>query len=274
MKRHRFLAFALVLGLLIGLSAPGWAQAGRGKGRLAGTLKDADGKPVAGARILLEHAQGFKAETRSDTKGHWAIAGLGTGEVTILFQAEGYRPTTARGRITQLSLNPPLNVILKPAAEMETKGEAGRPSPPSEPKAVLLRLYAVIASRDDLATSIDDEDLERVLEELKSVLSFRSYSKAGSFQLSLREGESRDVQIFSQPPMRCSIDDIRVETDPEGRKKVLFHLVLEQYNPELKRYLGLLDSRTEVFDLGHLVAGVSSFKGRDSLALIVGAEIK
>lgn len=272
-KRH-VIKIGLMLGLIVCLSAFGWAQAGRGTGRLAGTLRDADGKPIAGALVLLEHAKGFKAETRSDAKGHWAIAGLGTGQVSVLFQAEGYRPTTARAKIVQLSLNPPLNVILKPAAERETKGEAGRPSPPSEPKAVLLRLYAVIASRDDLATSIDDEDLEKVLEDLKSVLSFRSYTKAGSFQLPLREGESRDIQIFTQPPLRCSIDDIRVETDAEGRKKVLFHLVLEQYNPELKRYLGLLDSRTEVFDQGHLVAGVSSFKGRDSLALIVGAEIK
>jgi hypothetical protein len=274
MTKRYAIKVGIMLGLMVCLSAFGWAQAGRGKGRLAGTLTDAEGKPIVEARILLEHALGYKAETRSDAKGRWAIAGLGTGQVTVLFQAEGYRPTTARGRIVQLSLNPPLNVILKPVAEMESKGEPGRTPPPPEPKAVLLRLYAVIASRDDLATSIDDEDLERVLEELKSVLSFRSYSKAGSFQLPLREGESRDVQIFSQPPLRCSIDDIRVETDPEGRKKVLFHLVLEQYSPELKRYLGLLDSRTEVFDQGHLVAGVSSFKGSDSLALIVGAEIK
>ncbi len=269
MKRHRFLAMALVLGLLIGLSIPGWAQAGRGRGRLAGTLKDADGKPVAGARIMLEHALGYKTETRSDAKGYWAIAGLGTGEVTVLFQAEGYRPTMARAKVVQLSLNPPLPVILKPAAGREAKA-----SPASEPKAVLLRLYAVIASRDDLVTAIDDDDLKEVLDELKNVLNFRSYTKAGTFPLSLREGESRDIQIFSQPPLRCSIDEIRVETDPEGRKKVRFHLILEQYNPELKRYLSLLDSRTEVFDQGHLVAGVSSFKGRDSLALIVGAEIK
>jgi hypothetical protein len=278
MKQHRAYRIGLVLGLLIALSAPGWAQAGRGNGRLAGTLKGPDGQPVAGARVLLEHAKGFKAEARSDAKGYWAIAGLGTGEVTVFILADGYRPTTARAIVRQLTANPSLSVILKPVVEGKPAGEAGLPPDPSGRSVVRLTLYVVIASQNELKTDFEHpafiKDLEPVMSELRTLLNFRSYSQAGTYPLALREGDSCDVQLFPQPPLRCSIDDVRIQTDPEGRKKVLYRLILEQYSAELGKYLGLLDSRTEVFDQGYLVAGVSAYRKSNALALIVGAEIK
>jgi hypothetical protein len=110
-------SFWLAMILILGLSVLGRAQAGLGKGRLAGIITDANGRPVAGARILLVHLQGLKAETLSDVKGRWAIAGLGTGRVVLRILAEGFRSATVHADVRQLSRSKPLPIVLDPVAD-------------------------------------------------------------------------------------------------------------------------------------------------------------
>jgi hypothetical protein len=113
----KLFCFWLAMSLVLGLTALGRAQAGLGKGRLAGTITDADGRPIAGARILLAHVHGLKAETLSDAKGRWAIAGLGTGRVVLCVLAEGYQSATVHAPVSQLSRNPRLPIVLEPAVD-------------------------------------------------------------------------------------------------------------------------------------------------------------
>ncbi len=113
MKSKKLIGFWLAMSLILGLSVLSRAQTGLGKGRLAGTIMDVDGRPVAGARVLLVHVHGLKAETLSDAKGRWAIAGLGTGRVVLRILAEGYQSATVHVLVSQLSRNPRLPVVLE-----------------------------------------------------------------------------------------------------------------------------------------------------------------
>jgi hypothetical protein len=113
MKSKKLIGIWLAMSLVLGLSVLGRAQTGLGKGRLAGTIMDEDGRPVAGARILLAHVYGLKAETLSDAKGRWAIAGLGTGRVVLRILAEGYQSATVHVSVSQLSRNPRLPIMLE-----------------------------------------------------------------------------------------------------------------------------------------------------------------
>ena len=116
MKNKKRICCWLALSLILGLSVLGRAQAGRGQGRLAGTITDAGGRPIVGAQVLLVHMQGFKAEALSDAKGRWAIAGLGTGRVVLRILAEGYRSATIHTDVRQLVRRKPLPIVLEPAA--------------------------------------------------------------------------------------------------------------------------------------------------------------
>jgi hypothetical protein len=77
----------LALALLIALAMP-IAPTAQMTYRLKGTVKDNDGKPVAGARVRAEALIGFRGEqfvgqkefaTKTNDKGEWTILGLTSG---------------------------------------------------------------------------------------------------------------------------------------------------------------------------------------------------
>lgn len=91
------------------------AQQGRGRGRIHGTVFDSEGKPVGGVEITAEHAEfGTTFSAKSDSKGDWAIAGLGTGVFIITATKEGYVPVKDRMNVSQFSSNnPPVEMTLQ-----------------------------------------------------------------------------------------------------------------------------------------------------------------
>lgn len=61
----------------------------RGEGSIAGSVRDATGLPLAGARVSL---WGTAAEARSDAMGAFRLTGLPTGTFTVEARAIGYVP--------------------------------------------------------------------------------------------------------------------------------------------------------------------------------------
>jgi|Deesub1362A_J573_1020465.scaffolds.fasta_scaffold00123_32 tetratricopeptide (TPR) repeat protein len=92
-----------------------WAQQGRGRGRIHGTVKDDAGNPLEGVKIVAQHLKyNTTFESKSDKKGNWAIAGLGTGYFRITATKEGYAPVYHEMRVSQFSRNnPPIHFTLK-----------------------------------------------------------------------------------------------------------------------------------------------------------------
>jgi tetratricopeptide (TPR) repeat protein len=108
-------AFLRIL-VLIALSVPvgSLAQESMGKGRINGTVLDESGNPVDGSLIVAENLKSkTKLEGQSDKKGHFAVAGMGTGMWRISASKPGYAGSSVDMNVSQLSINPPITFTLK-----------------------------------------------------------------------------------------------------------------------------------------------------------------
>jgi tetratricopeptide (TPR) repeat protein len=95
------------------------AQENMGRGRVTGTVVDEKGNPVEGALIVAESLQSkAKLEGSSDKKGHFAIAGFGTGGWRITASKDGYLKSFVEMGVSQLKANPPLSLTLKKVTGM------------------------------------------------------------------------------------------------------------------------------------------------------------
>ena len=107
------------------LAAPAVAQDWSGRGRLEGTVKDPDGKPLEGATVTLDNPErgGGPTATTND-KGKWAVLGIVSGRWEILVTLDGYVPSK------HLVPLPSENARMKPI--QTTLEPAAPPGPPPE----------------------------------------------------------------------------------------------------------------------------------------------
>jgi tetratricopeptide (TPR) repeat protein len=92
------------------------AQSGMGRGRVSGDVKDESGATIEGALITARSlAVDAGLETKSDKKGHFALAGFGTGTWRFTVSKEGYQTLVQDVPVHQLRTNPPLALVLKKA---------------------------------------------------------------------------------------------------------------------------------------------------------------
>lgn len=93
----------------------GFAQAGRGKGRINGVVVNEQGNSIKSATIVIEFAENkeFSQETTADENGEWAFIGLGTGTWRVTASADGYISTYQDIYVRQLERNPKITLTLK-----------------------------------------------------------------------------------------------------------------------------------------------------------------
>lgn len=135
-KRSRYaalLAAALtVLGAAAAAAPPAAGQDNIGRGRINGQVVDEAGQPLAGARIVVQILKGTtKLEGVSDKKGHFAVAGMGTGRWRVTATLQGYLDSFVEMPISQVRPNPPVTLTLK-----RTGGPAGFQADPESLAAV------------------------------------------------------------------------------------------------------------------------------------------
>lgn len=87
----------------------------RGMNRIAGTVTEPSGEPVAGVSIKATLEGSVAAiEGTSDEKGSWYVAGMPKGEWSVVFTKPGYSGTKARVILpVDMSRVPPIKVVLK-----------------------------------------------------------------------------------------------------------------------------------------------------------------
>ncbi len=91
-----------------------FSQEHMGKGRVNGTVVDEDGKPLEGVLITVQSLEfDTKLEGYTDEKGHFAVAGMGTGNWRVTASKKGYTSSYVDMQIRQLRRNPPISFILK-----------------------------------------------------------------------------------------------------------------------------------------------------------------
>jgi hypothetical protein len=104
---------ALLAGaLLIGLFA---TTADAQIGRVAGTIRDEDGRPVKGATIVAENREQVPSTftSSSDSNGHFSILGMRRATWRFTIQAPGFEPASTQLDVVTVKPNPPLNVRLE-----------------------------------------------------------------------------------------------------------------------------------------------------------------
>jgi tetratricopeptide (TPR) repeat protein len=119
MKVSKAPPFLLVVTLLFVAAGLSFAQQGRGRGRIRGSVSDESGTPLVGVKIMAESVDyGTKFESRSNKKGSWAIGGMGSGLFIITTEFEGYEPFMGEIEVSQFARNnPPLDIFLKSTKE-------------------------------------------------------------------------------------------------------------------------------------------------------------
>jgi tetratricopeptide (TPR) repeat protein len=107
---------AAVLLLSLG-GLPLVGQQGRGKGRIKGTVTDADtGSPLQGVVVsAFSNEYGTKFESKTNNKGNWSIGGLGSGDFRVTYSLAGYIGITQTVFVSQFAVNnDPLIAKLEP----------------------------------------------------------------------------------------------------------------------------------------------------------------
>lgn len=113
-SQRRTAVFFLLLCLVPTLAL---AQAWSGKGRLQGEVTDAQGKPVAGAKVTLKSPKdptiGPPVIT-TDKKGKWSYLGLVGGTWTIAIEADGFVAAEGPAQVNEFGPSPAVRVKLNP----------------------------------------------------------------------------------------------------------------------------------------------------------------
>jgi tetratricopeptide (TPR) repeat protein len=91
-----------------------FAQEEIGKGRISGTVNDETGQPLEDVLIVVEsYKTKKKLEGLSDKKGHFAVAGMGSGFWRVTASKKGYSSSYVDMNVSQLRRNPPITFALK-----------------------------------------------------------------------------------------------------------------------------------------------------------------
>jgi Tfp pilus assembly protein PilF len=116
LKNNLFSYLTACLTLLVAATAS--AQAWGGQGRLHGVIVNDQGKPVAGAKVILVSlkAGGTGPEPIvTDAKGKWAVMGVIGGKWNIDVEADGFLKRALSAEVSELNrLTPPMKIQLEP----------------------------------------------------------------------------------------------------------------------------------------------------------------
>jgi Tfp pilus assembly protein PilF len=111
----------ILLAVLAASSLP--AQDWTGRGRLEGSVKDPDGKPIPDATISLRWTDGKGPDVKTNEKGHWARMGLNGGTWNVDISAPGFQTRKTTYNVSQAGRNEPINVQLEKVVQQEAPHE-------------------------------------------------------------------------------------------------------------------------------------------------------
>lgn len=115
MRIKSFFKLSLFIVIMLSFTSFVLAQAGRGKARISGVVKDEQGNSIKSAKIVIQFLEDMQVmrEITVDKKGEWAIMGIGTGTWRVTASAEGYISVYKDVYIHQLERNPKITLVLK-----------------------------------------------------------------------------------------------------------------------------------------------------------------
>lgn len=111
---------AAVLGVFVlGLASSAQAQEWKGLGRVAGKVLDEARKPIDGVTVkAMMPASNNRgpADSRTNSKGDWAVGGISRGQWALDFVKEGYETVSISVMVQEGARIPPMEIVMKKAA--------------------------------------------------------------------------------------------------------------------------------------------------------------
>jgi tetratricopeptide (TPR) repeat protein len=207
---------AVVLSLAV--ADIGFAQAWRGMGRVAGKVVDAEsGQPVEGVAVkavLPTAGNAGPSESKTNTKGEWAIGGVARGNWALDFVKEGYETRSISIAISEVSRIPPMTIELKKAAPVV--------DPNAEIKAQLTKAGAMMNAKQYAEARAIYEGLVTKYPEVKQFrpLIARTYYGEGNKEKAIEELRKALEADPENVEVRMLLGNTLVETGQaeEGRK--------------------------------------------------------
>jgi tetratricopeptide (TPR) repeat protein len=92
-----------------------------------GWVKDANGQPIADAKVELSRDRGGSTSTKTNKKGYWAIMGLAGGAWNVDVSAPGFETRKVSVQIAEASRIPAMDIQLQPAAPAAPQPGAAAP---------------------------------------------------------------------------------------------------------------------------------------------------
>ncbi|MBV8571432.1 MAG: carboxypeptidase regulatory-like domain-containing protein [Acidobacteriaceae bacterium] len=118
MKARSFPIAACIGFALLSICSPGFGQI---TATISGTITDASGAAVAGAKIVVTSpATGASREAVSDNDGHYVVPLLPVGNYAIRVDIKGFRSEEARNVVLQTNEQRELNFTVSPASVQQT----------------------------------------------------------------------------------------------------------------------------------------------------------
>jgi tetratricopeptide (TPR) repeat protein len=230
------------MGMLLAVLFAGQAFA---QVRVQGTVTDEAGKPVKGAKVILQSERGGVVEAATDGKGKWAAMTQVGGPWNIDIEAEGF--VTSRGtlQLSEVQRIPPIKTQLRqvPPPQPEPEPTVASTVPPEAVEAVRLG-EELLAQEKFKEAVVEFEKAQALLPEhiqIRQALA-RAYYGAGQ----LEQAVSLLKQVHSADPANL------------GVTLLLVNLLLEQGNLEEGKAMleklpeGTLTDPTAVINIGIL----------------------
>ncbi len=236
MKRLMTCSIAL---LLLAATIP--AQENLGRGRISGDVVDENGVGIPDALVTAQIVTGAtRLEGKTDKKGHFAVAGLGSGTWRVTASKDGFVGAYTELPVSQLKANPPVKLTMRrvsaAAASPRTDTEAAAlldrgnrlldEGKTDEALAAFEEFAAkypeIYGARLNIATAcLKKGDLDRAEAEFRAVLdqatqdqgdprkkmetSLRALSGLG--EVGLRKGDLEAAQLAFRRALEISPDD-------------------------------------------------------------------
>ncbi|MFN7973990.1 MAG: tetratricopeptide repeat protein [Acidobacteriota bacterium] len=137
-----------------------------GVGRVQGFVRDATGKPIAGAKVTFKHvAQGFERTVTCDETGKYLISTLPFGPIAITVSADGFAPFSE-----DFNWIPDANPATRDF-KLAAAGAAGGPAP---------KVQVIEGLTPELAKALDDANEANAAEDFAKAASIYEGARASS----------------------------------------------------------------------------------------------
>ena len=256
MYKLRLVVFAAsVLALLCAAAAPAATKPWEGRGRLQGTIKDDQGKPVEGAKLTLrmggervDPAADGPAPVTTDKKGRWSIVGLAIGQWGLKIEKEGFQASEGHVNVGDAVPAPPLNITIN-AITKEMLEQAQRESAQGEAKGAIERGNALLGERKWPEARVEYQTALAKVEDTE----FHPMILRAISTTYFQEGNSDEALATLQKALALKPDD------PDSLRLVVDLLVAAGRDAEAQPYIAKLPAGTKMDPNTIINLGIKAF---------------